>query len=549
MASRRRRPSLIAALLWMGLGALFLLYNFGVGPNVWSLAARYWPILLILLGIGKVIDYYRHKEGVSIRIGEVFAILFLVVVGSAITKFWESGAVEAFRSMPIRIGNTSVRPGQWFGTSFRYVEEGRYTVAASTPLKIENSYGNVSLVPGSDGEVRVRLTKVVYDSDEDRAKRIASEIKLEGGPEGGAEAAAFLVRTNRETLASKDYRFNTEMEVSIPPSAQVQVRNSFGEVRAASLGGRLDLSTSHNSLEVRDFTGELTASNRFAETRLLNVAGDVHVDARGRVYVESVKGNVDVRNEYSPTEVTDVQGTVNVVGTEGRIEVSKATKAVVIEGRGSDVVASHLGETLKVNASHRRIQVTDVASDVTLSSEYSTVTVKEVKGSLNVSSNSDRVTVDRVGGSLTVHGQGTSVNANNVDGPVDIASTLKDVFVNNFADGCRVTNEFGDVSISTAKLGKDDVIVKNRNARIELNLPQSAGFVLDATARNGRIVTDFPSLQPEPGPGDSWVLKAKAGAGGPKIQLETDYSNISVHQRDRDTAAEEDRPRRRPRAI
>lgn len=548
MASKRRRPSLIAALLWVGLGTLFLLYNFGVGPNVWSVAARYWPILLILLGIGKVIDYYRHKEGVSIRIGEVFAILFLVVVGSAVTKFWESGAAEAFRSMPIRIGNTSVRPGQWFGTSFRYTDEARYAVAASTPLKIQNSYGNVSLLPGNEGEVRVRLTKVVYDSDEAHAKRIASEIKLEGGPEGGAEAAAFLVRTNRESLASKDYRFNTEMEISLPPNAQVQVRNSFGEVRAASLGGKLDVSTSHNSLEVRDFTGELIASNRFAESRLLNITGNVQLDARGRVYIETVKGNVDVRNEYSPTEVTDVQGTVNVVGTEGRIEVSKATKAVVIEGRGSDVVASQLGETLKVSASHRRIQVTDVASDVALSSEYSTVNIKEVRGSLTVTSNSDRVTAHRIGGGLTVRGQGTQVNANEVNGAVEIASTLKDVVVNDFAGGCRVTNEFGDVSISTARLGKDDVVVKNRNASIEVNLPKDAGFVVDATARNGHIDTDFPSLQPQQGPGDSWILKAKAGAGGPRIQLETEYSNISVRERDTEVE-QQDQPRRRARAI
>ncbi len=66
MSSERRRPSLLGGLLWTGLGALFLLRNFGIGPDIWSLAARYWPILLILLGLGKVIDYYRQKEGVSV---------------------------------------------------------------------------------------------------------------------------------------------------------------------------------------------------------------------------------------------------------------------------------------------------------------------------------------------------------------------------------------------------------------------------------------------------------------------------------------------------
>ena len=44
--SLKRRPSLLGALLWIGLGTLFLLRNFGIGPDFWSMAARYWPIAL-----------------------------------------------------------------------------------------------------------------------------------------------------------------------------------------------------------------------------------------------------------------------------------------------------------------------------------------------------------------------------------------------------------------------------------------------------------------------------------------------------------------------
>ena len=44
---------MLGALLWLGLGVLFLLRNFGIGPDLWSLAGRYWPILLILLGLGE----------------------------------------------------------------------------------------------------------------------------------------------------------------------------------------------------------------------------------------------------------------------------------------------------------------------------------------------------------------------------------------------------------------------------------------------------------------------------------------------------------------
>ena len=88
--SKRRRPSLLGALLWISLGVLFLLQNFGIGPDFWSLAGRYWPVLLILLGLGKVIDYFLEKDAVSIRIGEIFGILLLLLVGSAITRISDS---------------------------------------------------------------------------------------------------------------------------------------------------------------------------------------------------------------------------------------------------------------------------------------------------------------------------------------------------------------------------------------------------------------------------------------------------------------------------
>jgi DUF4097 and DUF4098 domain-containing protein YvlB len=546
--SAKKRPSLLAALLWLSLGCLFLLRSFGIGPDVWYIATRYWPVLLILLGLGKVIDYFRQKQGVSLRFGEVFGILVILLVGAFITKVADSRIGEVFREMPIHIGNTSVRPGQWLGTSYRYVDEAKFPVAATTPIKIDNSYGNVVLSAGNDGEVRVRLTKVVYENDEAKAKQIASQIRVEGTPEGGAEASAIQVRTNRDSLASMDYRFNTELEIQVPLKAQLLVRNTFGEVRATGLQGKLDLGTSHNTLDVRDCSADVTASNRFAESRFLNVTGNLSVDARGRVYVETLKGDLNVRNEYSPVEITDVEGKVSVTNTEGRVSVDKVSKPVEIQARGCEVSASRLADSLKLNASHRNVQISEVAANVTLQSQYAGITVKDVKGNVDIESSYDRLNADNIGGSLTVRGKGTSVHANSVGGHVEIASTLKDVTVNNFGDGCMVTNEFGDITLSTPAVGKGDISAKNRNGSIEVFLPDSAGFAVEATARNGNINSDFPALAPIEGPADVWTLKGKAGASGPKLHLETDYSNISLRTREKGSQAaeEENAPKKRP---
>jgi len=544
MANGRRRPSLLGALLWIGIGVLFLLHNFGFVPDVWSIVTRYWPVLLILLGLGKLLEYFLKKNAVGVRIGEIFGILLLLLIGTAMTRMYGSQMGRFFRELPIQIGSTSVRPGEWFGDSHTYSEETTFPLESAAPIRIENSYGNVLVRPGSDREIRAILRKVVYEKDEGRAKSFAEGIHLQGGPEKqgapGTElkpeaepaektgAAVFVVRTNRDSLSSQNRRFNTDIEISVPRNSQVQVSNSYGEVRVAGINGKLDLSTIHRDLEVRDCTGEFTVSNRYAESRLINLQGNVSVDARGRVYIEKIKGDVAVNNEYSPVEILDVDGKLTVSTTERDLKIERVTKAVVITARGTRVQASDLRDSLKIAISHGNVDLSGVAAQVNLESRYATLSLKNIQGNIEIDSSADDINAEDLRGSFIVKARGSGVRANAIQGPLDIRTTLKDVVVNDFADSCSVSNEYADISISSGRLGKGAVNVKNRNGDIELFLPANAAFSIDATARNGKIESEYAGLDPVRSP-NAGSLKSTVNGGGPRITLETDHSDIRLY--------------------
>jgi hypothetical protein len=539
MSLIKRRPSLLGGVLWTGLGLLFLIRNFGYGPDFWRLAVRYWPILLILVGLGKVIDYYRQKQGVSLRVGEVIGILLLIIVGSFASRVSSSPGVREFiADLPLSIGGTQVRIGDWPGTSYTFTEEASYPLPSPTPIRVENSYGSVTVSPGSDREVRVLLRKVVFQDVESRAKEIAGEIKLEGGPVGSAESSSFLIKTNRDTLASKEYRFRTELEVQLPKKAKVELRNAYGEVRVANLDGKLDVATSHKQLEIRDCTGDVVASNRYADSRLVNLAGKLTVDARGRVYVEGIRGDVDVRNEYAPVEVRDVEGTLSVTNTESSILIDKVSKPVVVDARGSTVTVQNVSAGLKITASHRRVKVSDVTGNVALDTRYATVSISNVKGNVDLTSNSDRINVDDLRGAFNARGTGSSVRAASIAGPVDISTTLKEVIVNDFSASCKVTNEYADVSLSADGPLQGAITAKNRNGNVELFLPEEAAFQIEATARNGRVDSGFPGLDTPERSGDSATLRASVRSGGPKVVLDTEYSNIRIRTRGNESRKE-----------
>jgi len=571
--SIKRRPSLLGALLWIAAGVLFLLYNFGIVSDLWSLAARYWPVLLILLGLGKILEYFLKREAVSIRFGEIVGILVLLLIGTALTR--AANNVGWFvRDVEFDLGGARVSPRQIIGDSHAYTEQATYPLEEALPIRVENAYGKVSVTAGSDREIRVTLKKVVW-ANEARAKDIASEIHPQWGIEDvdGSPAAApmpeqirrkaedlqkqdknqaspgspatlkaeaepgeksgaryFVLRTNRDSLSSSDYQFNTDMEISVPRNSQVQVTNIDGEVLVAGINGPLDLRTKNKSVEVRDCTGQFNISAPYAECRLTNLRGNLSLDARGRVYIENIRGDVSVKNEYSSMEILEVDGKLSVSTTEGTLKVERVTKPVVINARGTQVEVAGLKDSLKITASHRDVDISDVASHVAIDSRYANLTLKDIQGDIEITSSSDNINADEIQGRFIVKARGTGVRANGVKGPIDIQTTLKEVTVSDFGDSCRIINEYAGISLSAVTLGKD-VSVKNRNGDVTVFLPEDASFSIDAVARNGRVESDYAGLVPTR-ESNTGSLKSKVKAGGPKVNLETDYSNIHVYRAD-----------------
>jgi hypothetical protein len=136
--SHRQRPSLLGALLWIGFGTLFLLHNFGIGPGFWPLAVRYWPVLLILMGAGKVLDYLsERKPSRSGRRADRYFFFWSLLEPQNNIMTKQLGLIP--RDFQIHIWDTPMRPGQWLGNSQTFTEE--------TTVPIEKAKRFASTIP------------------------------------------------------------------------------------------------------------------------------------------------------------------------------------------------------------------------------------------------------------------------------------------------------------------------------------------------------------------------------------------------------------------
>lgn len=84
----RRRPSLIGPLILITIGILFLLANLGMLPfTFWEIAARFWPLILILIGL-EIIFGRRSMIGALIVV-----VLWLALIGGVIWLSFAGGGV------------------------------------------------------------------------------------------------------------------------------------------------------------------------------------------------------------------------------------------------------------------------------------------------------------------------------------------------------------------------------------------------------------------------------------------------------------------------
>ncbi len=62
MSYRKTGGALTAGVILIVLGAIFLVENFYAPFSAWRLIARYWPVILIIVGIRKAIGYFAWRD-------------------------------------------------------------------------------------------------------------------------------------------------------------------------------------------------------------------------------------------------------------------------------------------------------------------------------------------------------------------------------------------------------------------------------------------------------------------------------------------------------
>jgi Putative adhesin len=122
-----------------------------------------------------------------------------------------------------------------------------------------------------------------------------------------------------------------------------------------------------------------------------------------------------------------------------------------------------------------------------------------------------------------------SLSVQNVIGPVKLTTHSTDVTLDGFTEGLDLNVDRGDIELRPERLPLGKISVHARSGNIELALPQSAKFALNASTDHGEVDNQFGEALKESSKGRGAKLEGSIGAG-PDVSLVTQHGRITVRR-------------------
>jgi hypothetical protein len=353
------------------LGVVFLMgtmHILSIG-RLAHLFASYWPILLILWGVIKLLEHQRaQREGTrssGIGAGGVFLVVMIVVFGLIATQ------LERVNWSGLR-DNINIDDGDFnniFGQSYNFDDHLDQTFPSGASLKIIDTRGAVSVHASDDNKIMVVVRKRVGADNQSDADKYNSETKPTITTIGG------LVTLDAKAEGAGDRAVEVDLDVSVPRKAAVSIASRRGDINLVGRDGNIDISAQHSDTSVEDVNGNVKVSQEKGSVKIEQITGDVHVEGRvNEVSVADVKGGVQLDGEFQESvKLARITKNVTFKSSRTDMEFSKIEGSLDLDS--DELHAEQITGPLHLTTRSKNIRLVEVSGDVRLQNDNGAIEV------------------------------------------------------------------------------------------------------------------------------------------------------------------------------
>ncbi len=292
-----RRGSLVGPLLIILIGVWFLVSSLRPDLPLLDLAARFWPFVLIGWGVLRTVEIFvwasrgRQLPYAGVSGGEWTLIVFMCLIGSGLY------AVNRYRPWQ-HLGVITSNRIEIFGQPYDYaVEEQTAPAPKAARVLIENLRGNVRVAGADVQQVRVSGRKTIRALKETDAGKAQQQTPVEISTQGDQ----IVVRTNQDRITGEQ-RISTDLEITVPKSASIEIRGRNGDLEISDLAGPIDISSDNATVRVQNIAANIRLDVRKSDLlRAVGVKGNIDMQGgRGRdIELDTVGGEITINGSYS----------------------------------------------------------------------------------------------------------------------------------------------------------------------------------------------------------------------------------------------------------
>lgn len=456
-----RRGSVIGPLILIGLGILFLFRNLWPDVPLVDLISRYWPFLLIVWGLVRLIE-----------------IMFWVATGRPLPRNGISGGEWALIFVICVVGATMYtahNASSWFpsGRAWRRVmvnmgESYDYTLApAEKPcpkncrILIESFRGSAKITGSADATtVKASGQETVRSFQQAEADSANKQTPLELIQQGDQ----IIVRTNQDKVNDR-VQPNADLDITVPAGSSIEAHGRYGDFDVQGINGSVNIASDNAGVRLENIGGNVLVDTRTSDTiRAVDVKGSVELKGRGDdVELRNIGGRVTMNGTYvgevqftnlaQPLQWEDAINSLAFEKLPGQVRVSRG------EVTGNNIVGP-----IRLRARSADVQLSDLTQSLDLSVDRGDLDLRPGKNlpKMEVHDRSGDIDLALPPGAKfdlrasTEHGD---VNNEYGDGVHEDTSGHGGAIVGSTGGGPQLRLETGRGTVTVRKAGEENIVV------------------------------------------------------------------------------------------
>ncbi len=369
----RPHRSIAGPVVLILMGVLFLCGTMGILEihNLGRLFAHFWPALLILWGVIKLIEYEQAKRlgqpARGIGVGGVFLMLFLIGIGLIATQAarvdWKSLGEH------IQLGDNQGLDEIFGGSTFDYSDELSQEIPAGSILHVNDERGTITVNVGDGKTMKVSVRKKVRAEKEQDAENYNSKTKPQ------ITVGDKVVTLNANTQNAGDKGVTTDMDIYVPLNTALVITSGRGDVTVAGMSSNVEVNHHRGEVNINDHTGNVSLNLDGSSARLVHVKGDVTIQGKANeVAIEDVDGAVHLNGEFQESvRLVRVSKTVSFRSSRTEMEFARLDGRLDLDS--GDLRADSLSGPMRLTTRSKDIALEGLSGDLRLEDENGTVEV------------------------------------------------------------------------------------------------------------------------------------------------------------------------------